>query len=402
MNYSDIMAEARLKTATMKLAKSCKRQAKQARQATKLRDAQFKLANKVEKRKNLLAKQLENKQSQKHPLLVLPRNRTSEIIEFSYVLSGRKNTKNFTSWTSCSQPNSELQLPIYVLAEVKEFMGDENVELKKRNGRRIEGDEYVVLGLAFKATNFKTEVESFDTDSEFEEMKTNMNSQVGTKGKALNHFGSSARGVFSFGKTAKHTLDPVTQSSVSDFSFKVGIDDDVKLRAKEKANSYFQRTLRHLAKGTQAHLTIDGVRLTNSALKELNKRAASAVLNNFLELDLDLQGYAAGHFNFGYNCDVPHSERDSTYTLLHIPTQTTQGEDDAGTWFEWFTEKHAKATITIPMHQGIVVFFSAYSLSHRQQSQGGSLMNLSFYGNKSLVEKGNFSVDRAIVVGLLD
>jgi hypothetical protein len=65
-------------------------------------------------------------------------------------------------------------------------------------------------------------------------MKTNVNSQVGTKGKALNHFGSSARGVCSFGKTAKHALDLVTQSSVSDFSFKVGIDDNVKLRAKKR------------------------------------------------------------------------------------------------------------------------------------------------------------------------
>jgi hypothetical protein len=93
----------------------------------------------------------------------------------------------------------------------------------------IDGDEHVPLGLAFESANFKTEVETFDTDSEFDEMKTNMNSQVGTKGKALNHFRSSARGVFSFGKTAKCTLDPVTQSSVSDFRFKVGIDDNVKL-----------------------------------------------------------------------------------------------------------------------------------------------------------------------------
>jgi hypothetical protein len=77
-----------------------------------------------------------------------------------------------------------------------------------------------------------------------------------------------------------------------------------------------------LAKGIQAHLSIDGVNLTNGALKELNKRAAFASLNNFLELDLDLQGHLAGHFNFGCNCDVPHSERDHACTLLHIPTQT--------------------------------------------------------------------------------
>jgi hypothetical protein len=139
------------------------------------------------------------------------------------------------------------------------------------------------------------------------------------------------------------------------------------------------------------------VNVTNTALKDLNKRAAKTCLNNFLELDRQLQGHAAGHFNFGCNCNVAHSERDSTYTLLHMPKQTTQDEVANGTCFEWFTAEGPKATITIPMHQGVVIFFSACALSHRQQHQAGSLMNLSFYGNKTLMEKGNCSVDRAIV-----
>jgi hypothetical protein len=45
------------------------------------------------------------------------------------------------------------------LAEVEEFMGDKNVKMKKWNRRPIDRDKHVLLGLAFKSTNFKTEVE---------------------------------------------------------------------------------------------------------------------------------------------------------------------------------------------------------------------------------------------------
>jgi hypothetical protein len=124
-----------------------------------------------------------------------------------------------------------------------------------------------------------------------------------------------------------------------------------------------------LAKGIQARLLIDGVNLTNSALKELNMRAASAHLNIFLELDLDLQQHVAGHFNFGCNCDVPHSERDHMHTLLHIPTQTTQDEDGDGTWFEWFTERgkghHHCSNASRSSHFNLCMFFESPATAPR-------------------------------------
>jgi hypothetical protein len=90
------------------------------------------------------------------------------------------------------------------------------------------------------------------------------------------------QGVFSFGKTAKHALDAVTQLSVSDFTFKVGIAAaDTKVPSKQKAILCFKIILRHLAKEIKAHLSIDAVNLTNSSLKDLNKRAAFACMNIF-------------------------------------------------------------------------------------------------------------------------
>jgi hypothetical protein len=142
-----------------------------------------------------------------------------------------------------------------------------------------QGTDCAPLGLAFESANFKTEVKYFDADSEFATMKRNMNSQVGARGKnggkGLNHFGSSAGGVFSIGKTAKCTLDGATQLSVSDFSFKVGFAEEVKVLAMQQA------ILRCLAKEIKAHLSADAVNLTKRLLKDLNKRAAGACIHNF-------------------------------------------------------------------------------------------------------------------------
>ena len=405
MNYNDVMENARLRKARLVRAneesKLSKRRMKIARQAKLSKEAATEVAKKLKEKEKQLAKQLVNKQGQKHPLLVLPRKRAKVIEEFSYILSGRKQSDNFTSWTSVTvSADLESQFPIFVLAKVEEFTNDEHIQLVTEKHHKISanGLDYVLLGLAFESACLEKGVGSFDTDFEFETMKKNMNSQVeakGKSGKGLNHFGSSARGVFSFGKTAKYTLEGGTQSSVSDFSFKMGVDEDVKIQAKKKALSYLKKTLVYLAEEIDAHLSVDAVNLTNSLLDKLNERAAGTCLANLLGLEQELQGYAAGHFNYGYSCHLPHSERDSTYTLLHVPLQNTKDKHSGGTWFEWFTTKGN--CIKIPMHEGVVILFSAYGLSHRQQFQAGpSLMNLSFYGNKSLVEKGNCSIDRAI------
>jgi hypothetical protein len=376
MDYSALMADARLRKATIqqneKEFRLRKQALKQERKANNTRKAMLKLA----KRNKLLAQKLNNKHRQTHPLLVLPPKRAQVLKEYAYILSGLETTKNLTMWTSCTKPTSGLHfphIPIFVLAKVEEFKDDPNVEFQRQHNS-IAKDEYVLLGLAFESASYKRGVETFDTELEFGKMVKTMHSQVGTRGEnGLNHFGSSARGVFSFGKSAKYTLDPVTQSSVSDFSFKVGISPELEVSAKEKAMSYLGRTLQYLAKEIHAYLSIDGINLTNTLLKGLNKRAASTPLKDFL--GTSLQGYAAGHFNFEYNCKVVHSERDSTYTLLHIPLQTAQDEDRHGMWFEWSTTERGK-------DPGVVIFFSAYGLSHRQQHLAGSLMNLSFYASK--------------------
>jgi hypothetical protein len=122
MDYNDVMARARLRTATTEIAyKACKKETKQAKNAKQLktaatkcqkklakmakkesksrktkikqakkanqsREAAIKVSNKLEKRVKLLAEQLVNKKSQNHPLLVLPRKRAKIIEQFLYVL----------------------------------------------------------------------------------------------------------------------------------------------------------------------------------------------------------------------------------------------------------------------------------------------------------------------------
>ena len=408
MQYNNLMRKARFEENNLKCEKKekkriCKLHKKEERAERKRKqNMEIKQARALAPRK--IAKiQLEldkKKKSQKHPLLVLSKERAAEIKEYAYILSGRQCCNNFTSWDSCEKPKltAESPLPIYILTKKDEFEEDEQVELKRGCGERIRRDEYVLLGLAFESLEFSNG-KAFDTEKEFSEMEKNIRSQVqarkkkGAKG-SLNHFGSSARGVFSFGKTAKYTLEPGTQSSVSDFSFKAEITEDVRVAAKNKALLYLQETVKYLAKEIKGYTANDAVKLTNTSLKELNKRAVHTCLENFLENDL--QGYAAGHFNFAYNCEKAHSERDSTYTLLHMPKQICKDSMLDDTQFEWFTTGKGGDPIRIPMKEGAVIFFSAYGLSHRQQHEKGSLMNLSFYGNKTLFQKGTKSAERAM------
>jgi hypothetical protein len=65
---------------------------------------------------------------------------------------------------------------------------------------------------------------------------------------------------------AKYTVDPKTEASVSSFSFKEGITEDVSDPMKNRALSYLQKVVQYLTKAIKRYVTIDAGKLTNSHL----------------------------------------------------------------------------------------------------------------------------------------
>ena len=84
---------------------------------------------------------------------------------------------------------------------------------------------------------------------------------------------------------------------------------------------------------------------------------------------------------------VFHTESDCTYTVVHVPNQDLNiDEDKQHTDRNFLFKLNQKITICIPMKPGISIMFSGAYLTHRQalHANDSNFLNLSAYGNSTL------------------
>lgn len=99
--------------------------------------------------------------------------------------------------------------------------------------------------------------------------------------------------------------------------------------------------------------------------------------------------------------EIEHTERDLTYTLLHVPRQrkrwqvSLQYDESTGTVFNFYLNEGL--TIKVPMKVGVTIFYSAFFLKHRQTSSGKPLVNIAVYGNQKIFQFGKKTLERNLV-----
>lgn len=91
-------------------------------------------------------------------------------------------------------------------------------------------------------------------------------------------------------------------------------------------------------------------------------------------------GFMSAYVNVDCSTKHRHTEKDSSYTLISVPTRQTAEEHDYTFEFT-LTESHS---LNVVMNRGTCFLYSAYLLTHQQVQicKMCSFVSVSMYGNK--------------------
>ena len=110
---------------------------------------------------------------------------------------------------------------------------------------------------------------------------------------------------------------------------------------------------------------------------------------SYEERPVEHNGYINSHLCINAQTQLPHTEHDSSYTLITVPQQNkvkkVKGNNKAR--FEFIMNE--SQTIVVSMRPGTVFSYSGYMLTHRQQIIEGAedsepLINIVSYNSKRL------------------
>ena len=103
-------------------------------------------------------------------------------------------------------------------------------------------------------------------------------------------------------------------------------------------------------------------------------------------------GFMSSYVNVDCSTKHRHTEKDSSYTLISVPTRQTTEEHDYTFEFT-LTESHS---LNVVMNRGTCFLYSAYLLAHRQVRNGKKcgFVNISAYGNKRFYCNSRTSLQR--------
>ena len=98
---------------------------------------------------------------------------------------------------------------------------------------------------------------------------------------------------------------------------------------------------------------------------------------------------------------VPHTERDTSYTIISVPSQKLSGESNKNnnTSFEFYIDQDK--VIVVPMSIGTIICYSGYLLTHRQHKKQDDkdmdpFINMVSYNSKRLLSHMLSSIERNI------
>ena len=145
------------------------------------------------------------------------------------------------------------------------------------------------------------------------------------------------------------------------------------------------------------------INFVNRRFSQMKKSLSPSVANVQIHMDVfqernsdDIKLPAAGYINYHLCLNAqtkePHTECDSSYTIISVPNQTlgvtNKGFRNHGS-FEMIV--NSEITIVVPMKIGTVLTYSGYLLTHRQQIRNEDLdvspfVNIVSYNSKRLFE----------------
>ena len=134
-----------------------------------------------------------------------------------------------------------------------------------------------------------------------------------------------------------------------------------------------------------------------------------SILQNHLQLGHDVKhkgtrnmfehGILTAHFCINARTNEPHTECDSSYTVISIPPQINQSYKTFDPKFNFIINKDQ--TVVIKLIPNLCFIYSGYMLVHHQVLQSvdtkiGIFINIASYGNKRLFDNMMQSFKRSI------
>ena len=112
--------------------------------------------------------------------------------------------------------------------------------------------------------------------------------------------------------------------------------------------------------------------------------------NTPLENDIEMKGYLNCHLCINAQTSIAHTEPDASYTIIVVPSgfqKLEKNEKSNKGKFEFFIDEDK--IMVLPMHAGLILPYSGYLLTHRQQIYDGNelsppFMNIVAYNSKRL------------------
>ena len=90
--------------------------------------------------------------------------------------------------------------------------------------------------------------------------------------------------------------------------------------------------------------------------------------NSVVENSVENKGFLNCHFCINAQTDMEHTEPDASYTVIIVPKQVVDKEDNEPSHIGRFEFNiNEDTTIVIPMNPGLLMTYSGFMLTHRQQ-----------------------------------
>ena len=107
------------------------------------------------------------------------------------------------------------------------------------------------------------------------------------------------------------------------------------------------------------------------------------------ERPVENNGFINSHLCINAQTELPHTEHDSSYTLITVPQQNKIKKNKCNNKARFELVINETETIVIHMHPATIFSYSGYMLTHRQQVTEGSVdsepfINIVSYNSKRL------------------
>ena len=112
--------------------------------------------------------------------------------------------------------------------------------------------------------------------------------------------------------------------------------------------------------------------------------------NNHVEKEVEIKGYLNCHLCLNAKTQMEHTEPDASYTVIIIPNQiVNEGGDKCKCKCRFEFIINEDCTLVVPINPGLLLTYSGYMLTHRQQlfkenESSVPFINLVAYNSKCL------------------